>query len=215
MNCKCGGKIVTNDPKKIKYLKCKTCEAIVFKEAYGAKFSNKELAEIISGCEIYKMLKNAKGKEYGAWVNYDFSKKKLNIDFNKPGPIVFDCVCGGAVRDCGILYKCDECESKMMKTIAKLPINKTDAEKIFSGERVYFDDFTSKEGEAFSAYIALKKGKWTAFEFDKEVEELEDDEVKEDLFLNGKENKNMDQNIDVDALNDLFFNQEKEYEDEE
>ena len=223
-NCKCGGKLVTNDPKKMKYLKCKECEAIAYKDSFGVTFTNKEMKELLEGKELYKELKSKSGKLYSTWVYIDFEDtKKLKTNFEKELPSIFKCQCGGDVFDKGKLYVCKECDCKLMKEISKVTITRKNAEKIFAGESVFIEDFISKENKPFDANIEFKgPGSWAEFVFDQDVDEsdlqeekgfladkkeiddvfddLEDEEENEDFKLGSIPNDE-----DDDDYNDIGF----------
>ena len=215
-NCKCGGKLVTNDPKKMKYLKCKDCEAIVFKESFGVDFSNKEMKQLLEGEEIYKELKSKAGKPYSTWVYLDFDDtKKIKTNFEKEPPALFECQCGGPVHDKGKLWVCEQCECKLMKEISKVTITKKQAEKIFAGETIFIENFVSKENKPFDANLGFTKpGGWAEFSFDQEVNEEDMKEDEEFLASKNEANEVFDDSEDEEDIPD-FGNIENEEDDED
>jgi len=216
-NCKCGGKLVTNDPKKMKYLKCKECEAIVFKESFGTTFSNKEMKMLLEGEEIYKELKSKKGSLYSVWVYVDFDDtKKIKTNFDKESPALFECQCGGQVQDKGKLYICEKCECKLMKEVSKVTITKEQAKEIFAGKTIFIENFISKENKPFDANLGfVKPGGWAEFSFDQEINE-EDLNEGEDVLFAKKEADEMFDSLNENNEDDVpDFGDIKNEEDDE
>jgi hypothetical protein len=76
-NCRCGGAIVDRP----KSWTCSTCQATVWKESFGKKFTLKQAQGLLSGKVIaLKGLKSKAGKKYDAKAVMEEGKVKLIFD---------------------------------------------------------------------------------------------------------------------------------------
>jgi len=206
-NCKCGGIIVADNAKSPKILKCKQCDAKVYKESFGGKFTVKQMKTLLEGESVYTTFVSKKGKEYAAWAYLDFDEKKVKLDFDKEPPASFQCGCMGDVYDKGKLYECGQCKSKVLKEMSGVKISKKEAEDIFNEKDMFKQGFMSKNEKTFDAYVVLKVGSWAEFKF-------EETELTDDILEDEEEKKEEKSNDDVSWLNGGAHDDEDDNDDE-